>query len=132
MARTFSRAAQNYPAGVHGPFAVDGFTNANTERLHFRTTVENWPDVPLALELRIRWDTGDGGDFTWAGRPRNKDGSLATAVHAYVDVPRVADQDGRAVKMEVANGAATVVVHAAAGLRTALLLEAIATDVGAA
>lgn len=131
MARTFSRASQNYAAGTYGPFSVDGLTKADTGRLKFTATVEGWPDVPLALELRMRWSTGDGADFTWAGNLFNRDGTPATSVTANVDVPMIAGPTGP-TRMEVASGTATLIVHAAAGLRSAVALEAVAAETASA
>ena len=146
MPRKFSQRSRLYGAGVYGPFNVDNFTRNDTEKLVMTLTVEDWPDVPLAVRASIMfWDpdhevtipgppdpvTGDptyevvkeplqvgGGIFTWPGRPTGWDGALMAEVTAEVQVPRIGGEKAR-----VAQGQVTM--EAVVPVRSAVTLEAV-------
>ncbi len=117
MPRTLQRASQTYLAGTYGPFSVDGFNRGNVDRLRVGFTVENWPDVPEAIRVRVVWNNGQGAEFSFPGRPVGRSGALP-AVWAEIDVPNDA-----AGKKEVLQGEVTVRLFAA--LRTAITIQAL-------
>jgi hypothetical protein len=122
MARTRQFASRLYAVGVYGPFAVDGFTRADTSALTVTMSVENWPDVPILAVVTVMWGDGSGARFTVPGRPRNRDGSLRASVVLRIAVPVERDQDGVAGKADVASGTVTVDLRAPA--RTAMTVAA--------
>jgi hypothetical protein len=68
MARTLTRASQVYQPGLYGPFSVDGFTNADTERLVATLTVEGWPDDPVVMVVTLTHSINAGipfGEVCW-------------------------------------------------------------------
>jgi hypothetical protein len=118
MPRKFARASRRYAIGTHGPFSVDELARADTEALIFAATVEDWPDVPLALQVRLMWDIDPTPSVvSWSGRPLAWGGAPATSVRAWLGVPRAAG-DERAI----ARGDIWLVVHAP--LRTEITLAA--------
>jgi hypothetical protein len=127
MARTFSRAAQNYAPGVYGPFAINGFTRNDTDAIEVTFTVENWPaptspGLPV-LRATIMWDDGSGAVATWGRAPIGRNGLPlgAVALRSYIQkvgVDRSVVGNGE-VTAEVIN------IAPAARLRTAVTLQAI-------
>ncbi len=90
MARTFNIPTQTRPAGVYGPFSVDSFTSANTDRLVLTLTASGaWPTADPMLRIDMAWSNGTtwsdtipgpqpNNPLTWAlGIPKVGDGKVA-------------------------------------------------------
>ncbi len=112
MARTFSRPQQSYPAGTYGPFSVDSFTNANTDRLVLDLTVVGWPNATPLMQIEILWDTGGGARFDVSGP------QVLPSVSFGVSVPKDGGQ-----KRNVSGG--TVTIRTFATITTAINLGAV-------
>lgn len=101
MARTLTRNSQAYAPGTFGPFSIDSFTSANTDKIEVvMTNVNNWPVVaggPPLFTLTIKWNTGEGGIFReFAVLHTEKDGTTPQTQVTYGSmVPRRAT--GKAV-----------------------------------
>lgn len=125
MPRTFSAPAADYapnPDGTpvtFGPYAVDGFTNRNTNALEWTASVEGWPTDPrIALfRLRCQWDNGDFAEWTINGGRTDQSGNPLSTVKARVYVPQGSGN-------QVASGTMTLTVLAP--FRSAFTLAAVA------
>lgn len=105
MPKSLSVPSSSYAPGTYGPFALDSFVSANTDLLRLALTVENWPDASPLLTGQIRWDTGDGVDFSINSPPFDRRGNPLSEAVITVGVPQNA-----AGKAAVRGAALTVIV----------------------
>lgn len=119
MARSRTISERLYLPGSYGPFSVDSFTSANTERLELRLTQVNWPEgVPL-MRIQIAWDSGDAATFEVAGvTPDIETGEPLSQVNFWFTVPRTSSG-----KRNVAGGSVSVELYQL--LRTAITVTAV-------
>lgn len=117
MPRSRTIQSRNYAAGDYGPFPVDGFTRADTDWLVVEFTVEDWPEHPALITGELRWDTGDGADFSIKSPVRDRFGNALPVARVKVEVPQTADG-----KAAVTSG--TLALRAALPLRTAITVTA--------
>ena len=122
MARTLAISEQTYQAGTYGPFAVDAFTEADTDALLVKFTQPSSGFPPY--EISAGFDGHNQSKVIFAGGiVLDKQGVLEPLGYFRINVPQLADGQGRKKKGVVRR--ATVTVILGAPLTTAISVEAI-------
>ena len=120
MPRDLSVPEQLYQPGEYGPYAVDQFTNANTDFLELVLSVVNWPTASPLMELFMRWESDASFRFVvpWVNGQLDKLGNPITEARFRIAVPQLANG-----KAAVTRGS----VHARLfqPIRTAITLQAV-------
>lgn len=102
MPRSLSVPARLYQPGEYGPFQLNGFTNANTDRLVLRVSWEDWPETPQLFSVVAAWDDGTEARFDVSGgRPRKRGGGFADEWVGVIGVRRTGNGKGKVSKADV-------------------------------
>lgn len=125
MARMFSAKSRIYAPGSYGPYAVDGFTEADTTALQWTMSVEGWPlDRTLKLAtVTMKWDNGAYQVSDIYGGPRDMSGKPLTQIVGTLYLPMEADANGNPISAAAAAGDVRVDVYVS--LKTAITFTAL-------